>query len=146
LSDQSPFTATPFIPTAEDTEGLLAWFERYDDLVRRNDVEAMADMALFPLFLMTNDSAGESVSQEWDRAAFVQAMDMGADGPRIENQRRPAFLNRDLAVVVTDSTVTTGEEIQHMRYADVMVKTGGEWRFKSMIQGGWGDMLKAFAG
>jgi hypothetical protein len=51
------------------------------------------------------------------------------------------FLNRDLAVVITDSTVTAGGEVQHMRYVDVMAKSGGAWGFKSMIQAGWGDML-----
>lgn len=52
------------------------------------------------------------------------------------------FLNRDLAVVVTDAAVTVAGQTQHMRYVDVMAKTGGEWRFASMIQDGWGDMLK----
>ena len=29
--------------------------------------------------------------------------------------------------------------------ADVMVKSAGERRFTSMIQGGWGDILKEFS-
>jgi ketosteroid isomerase-like protein len=151
VTTQSPFTPTQFTPTAHDVETLLAWFERYDGHVRRNDTEAMADMALFPLVVMTNDSAGECVTQEWDRDTFVQAMGMGADGSdhssvEIRNHRQPTFLNGDIAVVVTDSTVVAGGETQHMRYVDVMAKTGGEWRFKSMIQAGWGDMLKQYLG
>ncbi|MCA2218361.1 nuclear transport factor 2 family protein [Jidongwangia harbinensis] len=147
MTDQSPFTATHFAPTADDTETLLAWFARYDDHVRRNDTAAMADMALFPLVVMTNDSAGECVTQEWDRETFLQAMGMGADpSTRIDNERRPVFLNSDLAVVVTDSTVTADGRTRYMRYVDVMAKTGGQWRFKSMIQAGWGDMLKEYLG
>ena len=151
MTEQSPLTATHFAPTTHDTETLLAWFDRYDGHVRRNDLEAMADMALFPLVVMTNDSAGECVTQEWDRNTFVQAMDMGAVGSdpasvQFDNHRTPVFLNRDLAVVVTDSTVTTDGQARHMRYVDVMAKTGGDWRFKSMIQAGWGDMLKQYLG
>jgi ketosteroid isomerase-like protein len=147
MTEQSPFTATPFAPTAHDTQTLLAWFARYDDHVRRNDTEAMADMALFPLIVMTNDSAGECVAHQWDRDTFRQAMDMSADPSiQIDNERRPVFLNSDLAVVVTDSTVTADGQTRHMRYVDVMAKTGGEWRFKSMIQAGWGDMLKEYLG
>jgi hypothetical protein len=151
VSTQSPLTTAQFTPTTHDTESLLAWFDQYDGHVSRNDTEAMADMALFPLVVMTNDSSGECVTQQWDRATFVQAMNMGADGSdpasiRIENQRRPVFLNHDIAVVVTDSTVTTGGDTQHMRYVDVMAKANGEWRFKSMIQAGWGDMLKEYLG
>jgi hypothetical protein len=151
VSSQQPLTTAPFTPAAQDTESLLEWFEQYDGHVRRNDTEAMADMALFPLVVITNDSAGECVTQQWDRPTFVQAMDMGAGGTdpasiHIENQRRPTFLNPDIAVVVTDSTVTTGGDIQHMRYVDVMTKADGQWRFKSMIQAGWGDMLKEYLG
>ncbi|WP_229074419.1 DUF4440 domain-containing protein [Actinoplanes sp. DH11] len=151
MSAQSPFTVAAFTPTAQDTAGLLAWFDRYDEHVRRNDIQAMADMARFPLTVMTSDSAGEYVTQQWDRATFVQTMDLSAGGAdptavRIDNQRQPVFLNADIAVVISDSTVTTGESTQHMRYVDVMAKTGGEWRFTSMIQAGWGDMLKQYLG
>ncbi|MEU4690703.1 DUF4440 domain-containing protein [Actinoplanes sp. NPDC023714] len=147
MTAQNPLTAAPFTPTADDTASLMAWFDRYDALVRRHDVEAMADMARFPLTVMTSDSAGEYVTQQWDRATFVQTMDAGAGDLNLDNQRRPFFLNHDIAVVVTDTTVTAvGEEVRHMRYVDVMAKTGGEWRFTSMIQGGWGDMLKQYLG
>jgi hypothetical protein len=145
VTEQSPLTATQFTPTPQETETLLAWFDRYDGHARRNDTEAMADMALFPLVVMTNDSQGECVAQEWDRGTFIQAMDMAAAGSvEIDNHRRPVFLNSDLAVVVTDSTVTADGKTEHMRYADVMAKAGGEWRFKSMVQAGWGDMLKQY--
>ncbi|TDC60211.1 nuclear transport factor 2 family protein [Micromonospora sp. KC207] len=151
MTAQSPLGTTQFSPTAADAESLLAWFDRYDGHVRRNDTEAMADMALFPLVVMTNDSAGECVTQEWDRATFLQAMDMSAGGSdpasmQFDNHRQPVFLNRDIAVVITDSTVTVGGDTQYMRYVDVMAKAGGEWRFKSMIQAGWGDMLKQYLG
>ena len=150
LSDQSPITTTAFTPSAQDAERLAAWFAAYDAYAERGDVEAMADAALFPLTVTTNDSAGECVTQQWDRATFVQAMGMagepGAPKPRLDNRRAPVFLNADLAVVVTDSTVTIGDQVQHMRYVDVMAKTGGEWRFTSMIQAGWGDMLREYLG
>ena len=144
MSEQSALTSTAFTPTAQETATLLAWFDTYDEHVRRGDIAAMADMALFPLMLMTNDSAGEVVARQWGRDDFVQAMGMAADeSVEIFNERRPVFLNSDLAVVITDSTVTAGGQTQHMRYVDVMAKTGGAWGFKSMIQAGWGDMLQA---
>lgn len=146
---QSPLTGTGFEPTEQDRADLLAWFEEYDALALRKDVEAMADTAHFPITVVTNDSAGNGVTQVWDRPAFVRAMGAAMEGDlgdlTMENHRRPTFLNRDLAVVVTDSTVTAGEEVRHLRYADVMVKSAGSWRFAGMIQGGWGDMLKEFS-
>ncbi|HSK90544.1 MAG TPA: DUF4440 domain-containing protein [Euzebyales bacterium] len=151
MTDQSPLTATGFTPSEEDTRSLLDWFDRYDAHVRDRETDAMADMALFPIIVMTNDSAGECVTQEWDRETFVQAMAMDTDGSdpsevELSNEREPVFLNRDLAVVVTNSTVTMNGQQQHMRYVDIMAKHDGEWRFKSMIQAGWGDMLKQYLG
>jgi hypothetical protein len=143
---QSPLTTAGFVPTEQDTEALLAWFAEYDARAAAKDVEAMADTGHFPMTVVTNDSAGNGITQVWDRQAFVRAMTAATEGElgdlTMENHRRPIFLNRDLAVVVTDSPVTAGDQVQHLRYADVMVKSAGEWRFTSMIQGGWGDMLK----
>jgi hypothetical protein len=146
---QSPITDAGFAPTEQDTADLLAWFAEYDAHAVSKDIEAMADTAHFPITVVTNDSAGNGVTRVWDRAAFVRAMSAATQGDlgdvRMENRRRPTFLNRDLAVVVTDSTVTIGDQVRHLRYADVMVKAEGSWRFTGMIQGGWGDMLKEFS-
>lgn len=150
MTSQTPFTATGFTPSEQDTQSLLDWFARYDAHVQRNETDAMADMALFPIIVMTNDSAGDCVTQEWDRETFVQAMAMNTGGAdhemELKNEREPVFLNSDLAIVVTNSTVTMDGAQQHMRYVDIMAKKDGQWRFKSMIQAGWGDMLKEYLG
>jgi hypothetical protein len=144
----SPFTSTPFVPSDQQVTDLLAWFTAYDALARKNDVEAMADQALFPLTVISHDSAGERVTQQWDRATFVQAMGAATDGPQptLENHREPHFLSADLAVVVTTTVVTSGTDVQYMRYADVMAKSEGRWRFTSMVQAGWGDMMREYFG
>jgi hypothetical protein len=145
----SPFTSAPFEPTDQQVADLLAWFAGYDELARKNDVEAMADQALFPLTVISHDSAGERVTQQWDRATFVQAMGAATDGPQPElrNHREPHFLSADLAVVVTTTTVVTADDdVRYMRYADVMAKAGGRWRFTSMVQAGWGDMMREYLG
>jgi hypothetical protein len=149
MSEQSPYTSTAFTPTEQQVNDLLAWFAEYDAHAAKGDVEAMANMAHFPLVVMTNDSAGECVAQQWDRATFVAAMGMATgDGsaPSLDNHREPVFLGADLAVVVTNTTMTVDGGVQHMRYVDVMAKTGGQWRFKSMVQAGWGDMMRQYLG
>jgi hypothetical protein len=151
VDSDGPLTASGFTPRDEDVRELMGWFERYDALVRDGRTQEMADMALFPIVVMTNDSAGECVTQEWDRETFVRAMGMsegGTDpsGVEIVNERQPFFLGHDLAVVVTNSVVTTDGRTRHMRYADIMARRAGGWRFKSMIQAGWGDMLKEYLG
>ena len=57
---------TGYTPTTEDRESLDAWFARYDEASGKRDIERMADMAVFPLNLVSDDSAGNGRSAQWD--------------------------------------------------------------------------------
>lgn len=137
-----------FKPRQQDIDSLLTWFENYDHLVANNDASAMIKEAHLPITVITDDSKGDCVVQQWNEDAFrasIEGNAMSAD-TTIKNQRQPIFLSPNLAVVITESTVGMGAETQYMRYADILVKEDGAWKFKSMIQAGWGDMLKEYFG
>ena len=140
-----------FIPSEQDTKSLMEWFAKYQSHVLKNELDEMAAMAVFPLVVVTDDSDGNYVSQDWDIATFKQAMDLTSQGVdlasiTIENNRNPIFLGENLAVVITDAVTTISGQSNQSRYADIMVKQDGEWKYKSMIQSGWGDMLKQYFG
>lgn len=140
-----------FTPSEEDVKSLMDWFAKYQSHVLKNELDDMADMAVFPLVVVTDDSDGNAVSQSWDAATFKQAMDLTSQGVdlasiTIENNRKPIFLSKNLAVVITDAITTIAGQSQQSRYADIMVKQDGAWKYKSMIQSGWGDMLKQYFG
>lgn len=136
---------TGYTPTAEDRASLDAWFEEYDSLSVENEVERMADMAVFPLNLISDDSAGNGRTAQWDRKQFVDTMThvLGDGSQQVvyDNARTPVFLSASMAVVFTHSTVTTGGRTHEMHYADILVRRDGTWAFQTMIQGGWGDNL-----
>ncbi|MFV2121650.1 nuclear transport factor 2 family protein [Streptomyces sp. Act-28] len=136
---------TGYTPTAEDRAGLDAWFAEYDARSARRDVAGMADMAVFPLNLVSDDRTGEGRSAQWDRERFVAAMTGvmgdGAGDIAFESTRTPVFLSPAMAVVFTDSTMTADGETRQLRYADVLIRRDGAWAFQTMIQGGWGDAL-----
>ncbi|MGH4033802.1 nuclear transport factor 2 family protein [Actinomycetota bacterium Odt1-20B] len=136
---------TGYVPTDEDRASLDAWFAAYDVQSGKRDVEGMADLAVFPLNLVSDDSAGNGRTAQWDREQFVatmtQVMGEGSEDIVFESRRTPVFLSSALAVVFTDSTMTAGGESQQLRYADILVKRDGQWAFQTMIQGGWGDNL-----
>ncbi|WP_461120720.1 nuclear transport factor 2 family protein [Saccharothrix stipae] len=123
-----------FVPTDDDVAGVLAWFEQWDALATAKDVEAMADMALFPVNAVTDGSA-----QSWDRARFLDDMaaSLGEGDVRMESVRTPVFVNANLVFVITDATITAGDFSQVVRYGDLLVKTDGRWLFQTMVQGGW---------
>lgn len=136
---------TGYTPTPEDRASLDAWFAEYDARSGRRDVDGMADMAVFPLNLVSDDTKGDGRSAQWHREQFVATMTHvmgdGAEDITFESTRTPVFLSPAMAVVFTDSVMTAGGETRRLRYADVLVRRGGEWAFQTMIQGGWGDNL-----
>ncbi|MER7168864.1 hypothetical protein ABT336_22705 [Micromonospora sp. NPDC000207] len=149
MTDSRPQTTPPvdtgFVPSDEDLAALDEWFRRYDALAAAGDVTGTADLALFPLNTVTDDANGEASAQQLDRAAYLEMMAGvlgGSADLRMESRRTPHFLTGSLAVVLTDADFTVDGRRQRVRYADVLVKVGGEWRFQTMIQGGWGDQTQ----
>lgn len=129
--------AGEFSPTAADIESVLAWFARYDALAVDKNIDAMADEAMFPLNEVTDGSA-----QSVDRAGFVAQMTEQLSQSTdfaMESTRTPHFINENLVFVMTDATITADGVGQRVRYGDLLVKCGGDWKFQTMVQGGWGE-------
>ncbi|AWI30945.1 nuclear transport factor 2 family protein [Streptomyces sp. ICN441] len=137
---------TGYLPTADELASIEAWFAEYDAAAAHRDIERMADLAVFPLNLVSDDSAGSGASAQWDREQYVRTMTevMGDGGGDVafESVRTPVFLGPAMAVVFTDSTMTAGGTTQQLRYADVLIKRDGRWAFQTMLQSGWGDSLR----
>jgi hypothetical protein len=135
-------TDTGYVPTAEERASLDAWFAAYDSHCTACRVEDMADMAAFPLNLVSDDSQGNGRSAQWDRRQFVETMkQVMGEGASFAATRTPVFLSAAMAVVFTDCTTTVDGEAQRMHYADVLIRKDDGWVFQTMIQGGWGDHL-----
>ncbi|MFH8617487.1 nuclear transport factor 2 family protein [Streptomyces sp. NPDC017979] len=134
-----------YTPTADELASIDAWFAAYDAAAARRDIEKMADVAVFPLNLVSDNTAGEGASAQWDRKQFVETMthvmSEGSEDITFDSVRTPVFLSSAMVVVFTDSTMTAGEVTQQLRYADILIKQNGKWAFQTMAQGGWGDNL-----
>ncbi|MBX7268352.1 hypothetical protein KIF24_21605 [Micromonospora sp. Llam7] len=143
---ESRSTLTPpadpgFVPGPDDLAALDEWFRRYDALAAAGDVEGTAELALFPLNTVTDDATGDGSARQLSRAEYVEMMGgvLGAGGDvTMESRRTPHFLTASLVVVFTDAEFTIDGATQRVHYADLLVRTGGQWRFQTMIQGGWG--------
>ncbi|MFF3453657.1 nuclear transport factor 2 family protein [Streptomyces sp. NPDC002730] len=137
---------TGYTPTPEELASIEAWFAAYDAHSAKREVERMADLAVFPLNLVSDDSAGNGASAQWDRQQFIETMGQvmgdGSDDITFESTRTPVFLSPAMAVVFTDSTMTMDGRTQQLRYADILIRRDGTWAFQTMLQGGWGDNLR----
>ncbi|MFD5428547.1 nuclear transport factor 2 family protein [Streptomyces sp. NPDC127084] len=137
---------TGYTPTADELAGIEEWFAEYDAASGRRDIERMAEMAVFPLNLVSDDSAGQGVSAQWGReqftAAMSQVMGEGSQDITFTSTRTPVFLTAAMAVVFTDSVMTMDGTEQRLRYADILIRRDGKWAFQTMLQGGWGDNMR----
>ena len=141
-SQMTPPADPAFAPSPEVLASLDEWFRRYDAYAATGDVTATADMAMFPLNTVTDTAAGEGSARQLRREEYLQMMAgvLGGDGElTMESRRTPYFLTNSLVVVFTEAEFTLDGRRQAVRYADLLVRTGGEWRFQTMVQGGWGD-------
>lgn len=104
----------------------------------------MADMAMFPLSEVTDDGHGSGTANQRTREEFISQMAEVMGAPTNELSWRsthtPHFISDFLVFVVTDAEITYGDIVRPVRYGDLLIKTGGEWRFQTMVQGGWGDL------
>ncbi|GAA4015052.1 hypothetical protein GCM10022247_42450 [Allokutzneria multivorans] len=133
-----------FSPGEQDVASVHAWFAEYDAHAAAGAVEKMADMALYPLNVVSDSAEGNGAAAQWSREGFVESMKhvVGGGGDvTMESVRNPIFLTDKLVVVVTEARFTTAEGSQDVRYADILVKVDGKWLFQTMIQGGWGENL-----
>ncbi|ATE53325.1 hypothetical protein [Actinosynnema pretiosum] len=123
-----------FTPSDEDITSVLDWFARWDALCAERDLEALADMAMFPVNAVTDGSA-----ESWDRERFLRDFGaaLGDGGVELRSTRSPLFLGPDLVFVVTDAEFGSGAEAGSMRYGDLLVRKDGRWLYQTMAQAGW---------
>ncbi|MEW2084499.1 DUF4440 domain-containing protein [Streptomyces sp. NPDC005283] len=137
---------TGYTATSAELASIAAWFAAYDAHSAKREIERMADLAVFPLNLVSDDSAGDGASAQWDRQQFIETMSQvmgdGSDDITFESTRTPVFLSPAMAVVFTDSTMTAAGQTQQLRYADILIRRDGKWAFQTMLQSGWGDNLR----
>ncbi|QWF82360.1 DUF4440 domain-containing protein [Amycolatopsis sp. CA-230715] len=133
-----------YAATDEDRAGIEAWFRRYDELAEKIDLDGMADLAYFPLNLVTDGDERGAFAGQWTRQQYLEGMKaaMGSGEVSMDSTRTPVFLTDSLAVVITDATMTWDGQTQTVSYADVLVKTDGRWLFQTMIQGGWAAAMR----
>jgi hypothetical protein len=119
---------------------VLSWFARYDRLVESGDLDAMADMAVFPLNEVTDDTDGFGVVALCDRERFLLQMEGaigGAGQVSMESVRHPHFISRSLCFVITDAAITAHGQTQQMRYGDLLIRTPTGWQFQTMVASGY---------
>jgi hypothetical protein len=144
-----PWTRKP-TNEAQTRKEIQNFFKEEEALMKRRDLEATIARVDFPVYMLTDDSKGEPKSALFDREEYTEMtrqylQQMPAD-LQITHQPTITVLSDSLAVVTDEFTMTMGGQRRSGKSAAVLVKRGGQWKWKSMIEAGWGDTAPATGG
>ncbi len=120
------------------------FYKKMEAADAKGDMDSLVAMHDFPLFMATDDLNGVLDAKSYSKDEYVAMMK-----PMFENMpkdtkmtHKPAFtvLSDSLVVVVDDFTMTMGKTRISGKNSGLLVKVGGEWKWKSMVEAGWGGM------
>lgn len=133
-------------PSTKQKAEIAEWFKKYDELIKKMDIEAMANQAAFPITVISDEQNGNGISRQWNREDFVKAMTNAMSNThkdiKYNTVRTPLVINEHLVVVLTEWNMKADKKTTKSKYADILVKEDGVWKFKTMVQAGWGEFLK----
>jgi hypothetical protein len=121
-----------------------AFFKQQEEAMKKGDMEAGFAAIDFPVYMATDDMKGTPEAVLWNREQYVQMMK-----PMMENMpkdmkmtHKPTItvLSDSLAAVVDDFTMTMGKQKITGKNAGLLVKRDGQWKWKMMVEAGWGGM------
>lgn len=119
-------------------------YKRADAAEAANDTAARHAMIDFPVFMVTDDKSGVPSGELMTQATYDAAMAQNGEMPKgmkMAHKLTISVLSDALATVVDDFTMTMGKNKMTGRNTSLVVKTGGMWKWKSMIEAGWGEMM-----
>jgi hypothetical protein len=131
---------------SRDKQEITALFTKMDQAGKKGDVEAAAALVDFPVLMVTDDSKGEAHDVSWSREQWTEVMKRLYAKPMnvtVHHRSTVSVLSDSLATVVDHATFEMGGRSVTARSSSLLVKKGGEWKIKSMSEGGWGDSMSA---
>ncbi len=130
---------------ADKTE-ITALFKAMEAAEKKGDLNAAAALVDFPVLMVTDDSKGEAKAESWTRERWMELMEpfYKKPMPDMKVTHKPAiFMVTDsLASVGDQFALTMGKKSVTGRSSTLLVRKGGKWLIKSMMEGGWGDWAK----
>jgi uncharacterized protein (TIGR02246 family) len=132
---------------AKSKQEIQAVFRAMDAAGRTGDLDAAVALIDFPVTMITDNSKGEGMGEAWDREKWMEVMKPFYAKPmkdmKITHKPDVFLLSDSLATVDDVATMTKGGKSVVSRSSTLLVRRDGQWRVKTMAEGGWGDMMAA---
>jgi hypothetical protein len=143
LSKMGPWTRKPTNERQTKKE-ITEFFNQEQSLMKSGDIDAMLARVDFPVYMATDDSKGVPKGKEFSREEYDAMMrPMMEDWPKdatVSHRPTITVLSDSLATYVDDFSMTVGGQRLNGRGSGLLVKRDGQWKWKAMMEPGWGDM------
>ncbi len=129
---------------AKTKKEIEAFFKEEDALMAKKDWDAMLNRIDFPVTMITDSTSGAPSAQVSTREQYLAEMkpfwENTPAGYSMKHKFTIAVLSDSLANVVDDFDMTMGKQKTKGKNSMTVVKVGGMWKVKTMVEAGWGDM------
>ena len=134
---------------AKTKKEVEAFIKDEDSLFAKKDYDGLANRVDFPVYMLTDSTAGVPSSRSMDRAGYVNEMKPFWEGmpagSSTKHKVTVSVLSDALVNVVDDYEMTMGKTKMKGRNASTLAHVGGGWKYKMMTEAGWGDMAAPVA-
>lgn len=129
----------------QDRQQIEAFLKQMEAASTRGDIDAAAAIIDFPILMVTDNARGEGGGEEWNREQWLQVMrpfyaKPMPPGSQVPGKRNIVLISDSLALVGAGWTMKMGPKKVSGTSGLLLVRKGGEWKAKAMVEGGWGDM------
>lgn len=120
------------------------FFKKQEEAMKKNDMEAATSAVDFPIYMATDDMKGMPEAKEYGREQYIAMMkpfhDSMPKDMKVTHKPTITVLSDSLANVTDDFTMMMGKQKMSGRNAGLLVKRDGQWKWKVMVEAGWGGM------
>lgn len=128
---------------AQTKKDIEAFIKAEDGILAKKDYEGLAARVDFPVYMVTDTLSGVPSAMANTKEQYIADMkpfwDMMPANASTKHKLTVTVLSDSLANVVDDYEMTMGKDKTKARNASVLVKVGGQWKYKLMMEAGWGD-------
>ena len=139
----SPRKVTP-AQEKEASQQIHALFKKMEQAGMKGDLDGAVSAIDFPVLMLTDNKAGDAVGGPYTEEQWRKEMGPMYQSPPKDMKMTHApkvFLVSEALASVDDSwTMTMGKKKLAGRSTMLLIRKAGEWKVKSMVEGGWGDM------
>jgi hypothetical protein len=144
MSKMGPWTRKPK-DEKKVKKDIADLYKQSEAMEKKGDHEAMLAMIDFPVYMGTDDSKGAPTAEEWNQEKYISVMkpfwEHAPKDSKMTHKLTINVLSDSLANVVDDFTMTGGGHKMAGRNMCLLVKKDGQWKWKSMVEAGWGDSM-----